>query len=308
MSVVEKSYFPAAYKDPIDVEYSEQFDEVWSAISRDIINESSGADKEAKIAKFLTAYREDAEVAAWRNPEDGDRWESRDQLIRFLRAGLWDVEAALKVLRSYLASGRTYISIVRVSIPTKLEKVWNAKLNAITDYRDKFGRRIYIYRPGVWEPADIDVNEFMASQYVMFELLSVEVKNQLAGVTCVADMSGFGFKHIRNFGMEQIKCMTNFMSGGFPLWVRKIHVVNAPRAFGIMHNMMKPLLDERVKDNMVFHGSDYTELHKEVPAFLLPTSMGGQGDLDNSMSVKLLKERNHIYQEIVDKSMKHSTI
>ena len=36
----------------------------------------------------------------------------------------------------------------------------------------------YLYTPcyaGVWEPADIDVNEFMASQYVMFELLSVEV-------------------------------------------------------------------------------------------------------------------------------------
>ena len=95
--------------------------------------------REAKIAKFLTAYREDAEVAAWRNPEDGERldntssyicqpvslyfsfspitrsfasisisyfhafrWESRDQLIRFLRAGLWDVEAALKVLRYFI--------------------------------------------------------------------------------------------------------------------------------------------------------------------------------------------------------------
>jgi hypothetical protein len=30
----------------------------------------------------------------------------------------------------------------------RLESVWEAKLNTVCQYRDYYGRRIYIYRPG----------------------------------------------------------------------------------------------------------------------------------------------------------------
>ena len=65
------------------------------------------------------------------------------------------------------------------------------------------------------------------------------------------DIHGFLF---RNIGMEQVRCMTSFMSGAFPIWIRKVHVCNNPRLFGVLYNMMTPLMDDRVKGNMVFHG------------------------------------------------------
>lgn len=37
----------------------------------------------------------------------------------------------------------------------RLEKVWAAKLNSVCQYRDYYGRRIYIYRPG-WYQQYID--------------------------------------------------------------------------------------------------------------------------------------------------------
>jgi hypothetical protein len=55
----------------------------------------------------------------------------------------------------------------------------------------------------------------------------------VAGVTCVADISGLGFKHIRSLGLEQIRCMAAFLTGSFPLWFRRIHVVHHPR-FGLV--------------------------------------------------------------------------
>jgi len=272
----------------------------------ELLNEVESERKE-KMAKFLEMYRADPQIAKWRVPEDGDKWERDEHLIKFLRAASWDTQTALTILQTYLNSGKLYTGIVKVAIPKQLEHVWKKKLTAATEYRDQYGRRIFIYRPGIWNPDEVNVNEFLASSYVTFELMAEEMKNQIAGVTCVCDLYGFGFKQLRNIGIEQIKCMTSFMSGAFPLWVRKIHVVNNPRLFSVVHNMMKPFLDERVKDNMVFHGSDFTELHKEVPSYLLPDTMGGPGELENEVCVKLLLERNQHYIDIVEKSLKHST-
>merc|ERR1712168_1698060 len=235
------------------------------------------------------------------------RWEKRERLIKFLRAGAWDVEMALTILRNYLDSGRLYTNIVKISLPKQLDVAWTRKLNTVLEYRDVYGGRIYIYRPGSWNPDEVTVNELFASSYCLFELMAEEIKTQLSGVTCVVDVQGFGFKQLRNIGIEQIKCMTGFMSGSFPLWVRKIHIVNAPRLFGVLHNMMKPFLDDRVKDNMIFHGFEYTELHKEVPPFLLPPSMGGSSPINNDVCVQLLKDRNDLFVDIVEKSLKHST-
>ena len=94
----------------------------------------------------------------------------------------------------------------------RLDRVWRNHLNTMTEKRDKFGRRAYIFRlgmivdsnhgichvfPGQWDPATVPVEEFYASAYVLLELVAREVKTQIAGVTVVNDVSGFGFKHMR---------------------------------------------------------------------------------------------------------------
>ena len=50
---------------------------------------------------------------------------------------------------------------------------------------------------GQWDPDTVPVEEFYASAFVLMELVAREVKTQIAGVTVVNDVSGFGFKHIK---------------------------------------------------------------------------------------------------------------
>ena len=50
---------------------------------------------------------------------------------------------------------------------------------------------------GQWDPETVPVEDFYASAYVLMELVAREVKTQIAGVTVVNDVSGFGFKHMR---------------------------------------------------------------------------------------------------------------
>ena len=91
----------------------------------------------------------------------------------------------------------------------------------------------------------MSVEDYYASAYVLFQLVAREVKTQIAGLTVVNDISGFGFKHMRwehkmslelifsfysrVIGVEQIRCIAAFMAGSLPLWFNKIHVVNHPR-------------------------------------------------------------------------------
>ena len=53
---------------------------------------------------------------------------------------------------------------------------------------------------GQWDPDTVPVEEYYASAFVLMELVSREVKSQIAGVTVVTDVSGFGFRHIRYSG------------------------------------------------------------------------------------------------------------
>jgi len=171
----------------------------------------------------------------------------------------------------------------------------------MTEKRDKFGRRIYIFRLGRWNPDKVLLDDFYASAYCLLEMVAREVKTQIAGVTVVNDVSGFGFRHLRCLGLEQMKCIIAFMNGGFPIWFRRIHVINNPRLFGVLYNIAKPFLSERVKENIVFHGNNLQSLHEEVSPEMLPKDLGGTaGDqLDNRAAVEAVKKlddyfRNHV--------------
>ena len=75
-------------------------------------------------------------------------------------------------------------------------------------YRDKHGRRVYIDRVGNWEPAEIPIGMAISAAYSMIELISLEPKTQIAGVTCVSDAAGYGYKHMTSMSMKEMRNMT----------------------------------------------------------------------------------------------------
>jgi len=219
-------------------------------------------------------------------------------MVRFLRSGSWKVEEALKILMAYCSLGEEYQVYVEKAVPSGLDSVWKKRLNTMCEKRDGHGRRVYIFRLGKWDPDTLPVEEFYASAYVLLELVAREVKTQIAGVTVIADINGFSFKHIRNLGIDQIRCIAAFLTGGFPLWFRRIHVVHYPRIFNVLFNMMGPFLNERIRSNIIFHGSDLSDLHKEVAPEILPSDLGGSGDLDNTAAVATAKQLDEHYKEL----------
>jgi len=205
---------------------------------------------------------------------------NESNLTRFLRAGNWSITTALDLLKSYWNFGKDFPQCLKSSLPSKLGPVWDKKLVSCNPVRDNLGRRIVIlHRMGNWDPSLISTSDFLAAAYTVLDMVSKEPKTQIAGIVFVLNAEGFSFKHLRNFGTGEIKCLAAILNGAIPLWFRKFHIVNHPRVFGIFFGLIKPFLNERIRDNIIFH-SDMKSLQKEVKLKLLPPELGGEATVD----------------------------
>jgi len=285
----------------VDADIEEGLEPKWWTLAENLINEKP-SESPRLIEEFKEAIIEDEFLQSLgiehKLTDDGF-------LKRFLRAGTWKVDEAMTILKTYSGLGKEYKTYVTRAIPSKLDSVWNAKINTMTEKRDKYGRRIYFFRLGKWDPDKVHLDDFYASAYIFLEMIAREVKTQIAGVTVINDVSGFGFRHLRCLGLEEMRAIIAFMNGAFPLWFRKIHIVNQPRLFGVLFNMVKPFLPDKVKDNIVFHGSNFDGLHAEVCRELLPDELGGTGgaNLDNSASVAAAKNLDDFFKEHCEKAL-----
>merc|ERR1712066_126531 len=146
--------------------------------------------------------------------------------------------------------------------------------------RDKDGTRlIMLHKMGNWNPAEISPIQFLAGAFSVLHLLSMELITQVAGVTITLNAEGFSLKHLRYFGPRDIRCLAALLNGAIPVWIRKFHIVNHPRVFGMFFGLVKPFLNERIRDNIVFHSS-LLSLEQDIggPRFL-STELGGAIEL-----------------------------
>ena len=205
----------------------------------------------------------------------------------------------MKVLTNYVNQLTTYRNTYfKNACPTLIESVISEGTHMILPHRDKFGRRVFIYRPGKWNPDRLSFDDLYCVGYMFAELIAIEPKTQVTGVTIIADASGFSFKALRSFSIEDAKNASNFIQSCFPLWFYQLHVVNAPYIFMLAYNIFKPFLSKEVKERMTFH-SKLTSLHKHIDPEILPEDFGGkQPPFSGNQCYESVKKIKHIFDEI----------
>lgn len=60
-----------------------------------------------------------------------------------------------------------------------------------------------------------------------------------------------------------------------PVRTTAIHIVNQGWVFDTVFQMFKPLLNDRMRERLFFHGTDRASLHKHIDAEFLPERYGG---------------------------------
>ena len=140
-----------------------------------------------------------------------------DFLLKFLRAANFDVDQACHVMKNYvkmITSGPQYFTPAFEEGMETIKAGFRTLNFSILPSRDKLKRRVYIWRPGMWNPNQMSLGEFYSCGYAMWEMISVEEESQIAGLTVVCDATDFGFQQLRNISIADIKYLAMFVQVG----------------------------------------------------------------------------------------------
>merc|ERR1711971_67335 len=222
--------------------------------------------------------------------------------LMYLRAGLMSPNQGFQVMKNYfnLRSSNPEYFLRSTQLEFLAREVYSKQIHVMLPNRDREGRRVYIFRPGRWDPDKIALQDLFCAGYMLCEMVVREKETQIAGIVSITDASGFGFKHLRAIGLEDGKNMASFFNVSFPLYMRQTHVLHAPRVFNMVFNMLKPFLTPEVRDGVVFHSGDLTTLRDYVPVDILPSDVGGRKNapsMDNSSNVEELRTLEGFFQE-----------
>ena len=160
------------------------------------------------LPSFVRDHEEDPiHDSTDKNDRNGDAF-----LLKFLRAGNNDCDDATKILINYVLLMRDhpkyYISSLQ---PDTIQKVYNEKIHTVLLHRDKHGRRVFIWRPGKWNPLTVSFTDCYCAMYMLCEMIALEPKTQIAGCTVVCDGSNIGLKQLTAMGIEDIRNCANFI-------------------------------------------------------------------------------------------------
>lgn len=287
-------------KFPVEVDQfksddDDELDNEWEKFAEELIGEKKEL-IEKKIVEFRAAAAENHELREISPVNVNDQ--NEQFCIRYLRAGSWSIPESVSLLLSHYKLCRTYPKFMFGKPASQLQNLWPARTQCSLLRRDTNGRRIYIMSFSQWNTETISVDDILNAMAILFDVMMQEVKTQISGITLIYDIKGFGTNHFRQFGRDEMKFMGAFRSGGVPVNVRQIHVVNNHKLINVLYSLLKPFVSKEVQEKVLFHGSDLTELHKYVPRVLLPESLGGEaGELDNSDCVKAAMEREFEYKK-----------
>ena len=140
------------------------------------------------------------------------KYKFNEFLLKFLRAGNHDVDYATKILSNYIQE--SYTSAKYSKNATNLDvmkRVYKEQIHIMLQHRDKYGRRVYIWRPGQWNPDKVNIYDCYCAGYMLCEMVAREPMTQVCGCTVITDAENFGFKQFRQFTIQDIKCFTTFM-------------------------------------------------------------------------------------------------
>jgi len=229
--------------------------------------------------------------------------DKKDFYLKFLRAGLSDPNQGFEIMKNFFilkAKGKYFESA------TDLEKLvkttFSQQIHCMLPNRDAHGRRIYVFRPGRWDPDKIPFTDVFCVGYMLSELVTEEPETQIAGLVSITDATGFGLKHLRAIGLEDGKNLAAFFNISFPVWMRMSHVINTPRLFNMLMNMVRPFTSENVRNNITIHTNDLSTLRDYFSGDILPSDLGGNGTMgpmDNSHNVEQLREMKKYFEEIL---------
>ena len=133
-------------------------------------------------------------------------------LLKFLRAGNYDCQVATKILVNYILQMRNNPKYYSICLDLeRIKSVFNEKIYNMLLHRDKLGRRVFIHRPGKWNPSNVSFTDCYCVVYMLSEMIALEERTQISGCLGIVDGTNIGLKQLSSMGLDDIKCCAQFI-------------------------------------------------------------------------------------------------
>lgn len=240
-------------------------------IARKELRETPEVCKEAVIA-LRDLLREETDLKC---PLDNDAW-----LIRFLRPCKFYPESARDLVKRYYHFKQKHSNLYDGLVPSKNKNIFDHNILTVLPNRDQFGRRILILELGKkWKHNKVSLDEVYKGCVLFLEVAMLEPESQVAGAVVIFDMDGLSLQQVWQFTPPFAKKIVDLLQDAIALRVKNIHIVNQPYIFNMVFALFKPFLREKLRNRIIFHGSDRDSLHSYLNPKCLPAQYGGTLEL-----------------------------
>ncbi|KAK1119977.1 hypothetical protein K0M31_012707 [Melipona bicolor] len=208
-------------------------------------------------------------------PLDFDAW-----LIRFLRPCKYYPESAFNLVKNYYSFKVKHSDIYDNLKPSREKNIFEQNILVVLPLRDQHGRRMLVIEIGKrWKHNKCSLDEIFKGCVFFLEAAMLEPVTQIAGVVVIFDMDGLTLQQAWQFTPAIAKRIIDWLQDSIPMRVKNIHIINQPYVFNMVFALFKPILREKLRRRLIFHGTDRKSLHQYISPKCLPIAYGGAIDI-----------------------------
>ncbi|KAK3602096.1 hypothetical protein CHS0354_029519 [Potamilus streckersoni] len=197
-------------------------------------------------------------------------------LLRFLRAKKFDLERALTLIVKHYQMKAENPELMSNLRPSAVKHVLEAGVTGVLHHRDREGRKVIIFRPGLWDPEKFGLGDIFRTNFITLSKLIEDEETQINGVVMIADLKGMGWNHAKNMSPFYAKRIAGLLQDCFPMRFKGVHYVHEPKIFDYIFALIKPFMKEKILSRINFHGDHIQELADIVDPEFLPEEYGGK--------------------------------
>ncbi|XP_060583034.1 alpha-tocopherol transfer protein-like [Ruditapes philippinarum] len=199
-------------------------------------------------------------------------------LIRFLRAKKFDCERAFQLILKHFEVKCEVKNkdLFRNMRPSTVKHVLEDGVTGVLPHRDKFGRRVLIFRAGKWNPSKYPLPDIFKTNFMTLSKVIQEEETQVAGVVVIADLKGIGIGHVTQMTPFYAKRIASLLQDCFPMRLKGVHYVNEPALFDVIFAIVQQFLRRKFLERIHVHGKNMSKLADFVDIDNLPEEYGGK--------------------------------
>nr|CAH7733964.1 unnamed protein product [Callosobruchus chinensis] len=198
-------------------------------------------------------------------------------LRKFLYARKFDVADTFTLMKNYyLYRKRNTDLFTNFTLDADdIQKALENSLPGVLPQKDRKGRCVLVLTGSNW---DCSYNLLSIYRALLFALehLVEHIHNQANGFVIIVDWTEFTFRQSTYLKPWILKLMIEGLQDCFPARFKGIHFLGQPWYVEVALTVIKPFLNEHVKERIFVHGNNLSTLHEHVHKDILPADLGGE--------------------------------